>query len=425
MKLASAEFDFQLAADAYLCFVIKEDGRSSGVRLSTHPAFKSVYFEALDSGEFVVQRPVTLPSLPLDAWVHARYSIEAGNGTLEINGQQLDLGPVHSPEFCQPGFRGGERSAAVDNVTLRAADRLLVQEDFANPELQRRYFLVGMVVLFVLSLLEHYSQTLAGIASARAFVAVCIFNAGLVLLVGLITPYLEHYLSLYPTRESLLKFEASHLFNQWDWRRDEVVEQASAATARGEQVILFVGSSQTFGAGASLPGDEYVSVVQRGLDATPMAGPRYRCINAGINGTGTPTLLPYYQEHWAALAPTLVVIDLAINDRWNSDEEFAANLSAFIQLNQERKIKTLLIVEPHSLEWLIDDGGNGPGELSTQAVVKRVAAERGVPLVNAHEEMQKHAGEGFLWWDFVHPTSFGHRILGESILPHLKQALAE
>jgi lysophospholipase L1-like esterase len=425
LRLSRATFDFHLEPGAYLAFVLHDNDGFSGIRISAHPSFPSITFRAEPGGQFLEQHPLTLPEFPTGNWNHAEFHADAEGVRLLLNGVAIPLPAFHVPPFCQPGFRAGERPAAIDNVLLAAPDRVLLEDTFTQNQQRPRYLLAALIVLTLLSLIVQYSQTLAGVPLATSLLATTLMNTGLALLALLTAPFLPAYLALYPSRESMLRFEAAYLYNLWDWRSDEIITEAQAAKAESKDLLLFIGSSQTFGAGASRPGEDYVSVIQQRLHDTLPGGAQFRCINAGINGTGTPTLLPYHRDHWLALNPKLVIIDLAINDRWNPDEEFAANLRAMIQLNQEHNIKTLLLVEPHSSEWMIDDAQNGPGELSTHAIVRQVAAQTNTPLIDTHQRLHPREQDGFLWWDFVHPTTFGHRALAETILPELSRLLTE
>jgi phospholipase/lecithinase/hemolysin len=66
---------------------------------------------------------------------------------------------------------------------------------------------------------------------------------------------------------------------------------------------------------------------------------------------------------------------------------------------------------------------NYPVELGTRAVMQRVAAAHSVPIVDAHRHLYEYRSKGFLWWDFVHPTSFGHRLIADCIYAEMRKQL--
>ena len=42
--------------------------------------------------------------------------------------------------------------------------------------------------------------------------------------------------------------------------------------------------------------------------------------------------------------------------------------------------------------------------------------------------LAERADQGFLWWDFVHPTSFGHEMIADVVFPEVEkrvEAIAE
>jgi phospholipase/lecithinase/hemolysin len=54
-----------------------------------------------------------------------------------------------------------------------------------------------------------------------------------------------------------------------------------------------------------------------------------------------------------------------------------------------------------------------------------VGVEHRIPVVDLHAELKRATERGFLWWDFVHPTSFGHRLIAEALVPHVLDATAQ
>jgi lysophospholipase L1-like esterase len=132
------------------------------------------------------------------------------------------------------------------------------------------------------------------------------------------------------------------------------------------------------------------------------------CINGGVSGQDSRGLLKTYRDEWIKCEPDLVVINLAHND--NLPETFSENLASFIEINQELGIKTLFVTEPLSTEKY-------PSEKETHQVMRHVAAANDVPLIEMHDYLKELYDSGFLWWDHVHPTPFGHRLIAERLYP--------
>jgi lysophospholipase L1-like esterase len=109
-----------------------------------------------------------------------------------------------------------------------------------------------------------------------------------------------------------------------------------------------------------------------------------------------------------------VVLDLSTNDA--DERAFAEALAGFVSLNEERGIATLFALEPNSIEY----APRGPRLHET---MRAVGAARGVPVIDLHAEVRKADSRGFLWWDLVHPTSFGHRVIAEALAPVVGEML--
>ncbi len=179
--------------------------------------------------------------------------------------------------------------------------------------------------------------------------------------------------------------------------------------------VLFIGSSQTWGAGALHPQDPFVKRLEDRFNRESNGKTSYEFINSGISGERVARLLKPYSEEWIHWNPKIVLINLSNND--TDTEKFAKYLPKFVQLNESKKIKTILILEANSLEQTRDF-------LATNhQTMKKVAAEYHLPVIDLHQCLLENYDSGFLWWDFVHPTSYGHALAADCIYPTLHDVI--
>jgi hypothetical protein len=101
-----------------------------------------------------------------------------------------------------------------------------------------------------------------------------------------------------------------------------------------------------------------------------------------------------------------VVINLSSNDRDQPD--FGADIRAFLELNAERGIESLLVAEPNSIEAVHSIAHN-------HVVLAGLAADMDVELLDMHEYLAHQIDRGWLWWDFVHLTSFGQDLFARRL----------
>ncbi len=425
-KLRRAAFDFSVAPDGYFAFVMKEARKYTGILISANEKLKSVYFVADASGQFLERHELALPEIPVDAW--NQFELERGDsgGLLRINGALVKTPPITIPLFCQPGFRGGLKHSAIDNVVFQN-QYFAFEDTFLVTDEKVRYFLLAVLVLCLLAILLLWAQSLVGIPTDKSIAVTALFHLTVAVLAAALPLWLARSTASYPSPQSLQREETAYLYNQWDWRSEEVLQAVATQSRDGDQMVLFLGSSQTFGAGASKEDEAFVSVIQRRFNERE-AEQRVLCVNTGINGAGMPTIGPLYERDWLGLNPALVVVNFGINDRWNPREEFAASLERIFELNQQHGIRTLFVLEPYSWDWSdyesdSTESGASPREIHTHTTMRTVAERHGIPLVDLNPVLNRKIEEGFLWWDFVHPTSFGHRLIAEILFDEVVQLL--
>ncbi len=420
MDLGEAEFDFCISKDAYFAFLIdKGSDQSVGFRISGTPDLKSVFFVARADGEFVEQQDLKIPDLPLDRWHHLQFSKQGTEAVIRINGQQIYMGTVSLPPFCTPGFRGGQHPVKIDNVRFRHPGGMTVVEDtFFTTDSARKFFVYALLCVFLVNLCAYYATQSAKVTRGAVLVPLMVFNVLLAVMATLGIAWLAFVLRRYPSAESLNRQESTYLYNLLGLRNEEVMMEWASQHRDGFKTILFVGSSQTFGAGAAATSETFVRRIQERFDAEIPPASRYRCINAGINGSDAKSLLPRYRDSWLSMNPDIVVFNLGANDCGlaDIDREYPPVLEEFVRLNEQRGITTMFVLE--ALSW-----ETAPNELETHEAIRRVASAHGIKVVDTHGHLNRLKDRGFLWWDHVHPTSFGHRLIADCIYAGLQELL--
>ncbi|MFH1415314.1 MAG: SGNH/GDSL hydrolase family protein [Elusimicrobiota bacterium] len=172
----------------------------------------------------------------------------------------------------------------------------------------------------------------------------------------------------------------------------------------GTERVMFIGSSQTWGEGAAKEEDTFVHLTEKILNRTFSGRKHVECINAGVRGSDSSRLFEYYNEKWVSYGHKLLIINLSSN--LIDEDTFYTDITAFINLNRQKSIDTLLVLEANSPE-------NGTGVLELHKVMIRAGKEEGVPVIDLHSYMRENHDKGIAWWDFVHMTSFGHRPAAE------------
>ncbi|RMF27279.1 MAG: hypothetical protein D6765_07775 [Bacteroidetes bacterium] len=414
LQPAEIALQFRLSDTSRLAvFFHRGAGRRCGLRLSNDPAHPSMWFEADEEGRFLEREPLPIQPQP-GKW----HRLELRRDSLRGLVLQLDGRETAARENACPmnaiGFRGCARAVWVDEIEARDPQgNLLMRESFTRRvHYPVRVGVWGLIlVVFNLALwgMRHrkgplYLFLLLTFFGALGALAVWLFQES----------YYEYRYPARPIEVALHERKAHKYPNPIEY--EEAVRAKVAALPAGRQEglfrILFIGTSQTWGAGASTPEKTWVRRVERGLNAR-CPHRRFECINTGIPGYHADTLFKLYQLDWQRLEPDAMVINLSNND--NDMERFQANLRNFLHVNRRRGIPTFFLLEANH-----DD--NPRIQLRHRAMQEVIDSEN-VPALDMHHYLLQKSDEGFLWWDFVHLADFGQRLLAERLLefllPHL------
>ncbi len=400
LDLAEIAFDFELIHGAALTFLYGgDDGAFDAIRLSDASV---AGLRITPEGGFAAREPIVAAALGPGRH-RLRVVFERDRVAVALDDVPL---PARPPVRASPqrfGFRSGAAHAFVDDIAIVTRDGRRVFESFHD---WRDFALAWLAIGGLLTM-----AATAALLFARRRAHAPVLVTGVALLGAALVLYLVDYYRLsarYPPPEHIdYQGYATNIETE-----EEVVAgvQTRYGTAPRADVarLLFLGTSQTWGAGAARLEDVFSARIAAQL------GTSYQVINVGISGSDSTRLLALYRERWLALAPRAVVVDLGNNDP--SPSVLTANLRALVALDRAHDIRTLLVVEPNAPEAHVDHD-------ASWNAMRAVARELGVPLVDLHAELARRADSGFLFWDLVHLTSYGQRLAAEILYPAIAELL--
>lgn len=419
-------FRLRLGEGGYLLFLFgrsspySHDGESyHAVRVSLNPGKPSCWLDISPEGEFLHREPLSVPDLQPNQWREFQLFFREDHLSLMSGGKEAGRRALDArgPQFM--GFRGGAHPCAVDDVVIMQTDgQPAIREDFSNrravpgkmPRLAAwaALFLAGLGVLFWVLL-----------RSPRAAAAATLSAAATLLLCSLVYWQFERRVTLarYPLadRQALVE-EAKHLTDTTHYVRHIIEKEHSRSLSPGEERIVFLGTSQTWGVGATLRTETFVSRLESLLNQNRPPDRRLLALNGAVPGSISPFLAGHYRDFLAGYEHSWLMVNLGVND--NDTEILRENLRDTALAARKNGVKPVFCMEALSIETRPDGPKRG-------FVVREVAEELGIPVFNLHEAVRNAQDDGLFWWDSVHPTSYGHRRIAEVLLPFLQPLLED
>jgi len=146
---------------------------------------------------------------------------------------------------------------------------------------------------------------------------------------------------------------------------------------------------------------------------------RLEMINAGISGHTTVAALARMEKDVLSIHPQLVVVMFGMNDVTGiAPAAYRDNLRQIVQRARARGAEVILMT-PNTV--YPDDPRRPPGRLAEYAeIIRRVAAELGVPVADCHQAFAAVDAVDHRAWvrmmsDSIHPNMRGHRIFAEEV----------
>ena len=141
-------------------------------------------------------------------------------------------------------------------------------------------------------------------------------------------------------------------------------------------------------------------------------------LNLSVNGASPTEQIERYRGYIPFISPDLVILNFSNNG--SSDDLLEESLREFVELNQTYGAKTVLLKEANSeerdSEWI----------LRRHERVSKVGLETNSPVLDLHGFMNNKEiyDSGFLWWDWVHMSTFGQKVAAQwlvfQLAPYIK-----
>lgn len=472
LNLHKVDLRFKIENNSYLDLLYNQQGSElQGLRLSRLATSPATSFTANSQGAFIESHPQQLALLD-SGWHTAELKNENQKISLILDGKNFILDKTLTLGKGFVGLRSGLYGAQIDHISMTSDDGQKISESFVNTKNWNSLAFINLAGLFFIGLIFSI-LTLRSISFTNKKVLLPWFLYSLLIIFcfGSWDLFDYFYYSLrVPTDNGIthalipqndnatLSAEALRfrLFNQWyaltgepkisfegiqaeGYPHDRIargpfycgINGSSQCQATQEKEIfsqshqqnrlyriIFIGTSQTAGAGATTLQETFFAKSYQWLRKKIPADIALEQINISASGVESSVLLQDYQAHYLNLNPDLVVINLATNDAFMSDV-FEKNMRAFLDLNKAASIKTLLIQEPNCSERL------DPLPIRNYDVLQALAKEYRVSLIpmNSYfQELNSH-NSGHLWWDIVHLTNYGQEAFAQRLNPVILQDL--
>jgi lysophospholipase L1-like esterase len=416
LELTRLELRFRVEPEGYLHVLYDHRrGGFAGLRLGSRADAPSLHYRATPDGGFIAAEPLGAAPVAPGAWHHVALAFDGERVTASLDGVPLGAF-ARSAGLQRVGFRGGQRRAEVDDVLLEATGGDVRREGFENRARRGRRLGLALAALLALGT----SAGAAALRSPRPLRPRILGAAAAGAVLGVVVAAAYAFQWVRGADYAATRADLAGAERYWiDATRREVL---AAIRARYEAAVppdtfrlLVLGTSQTWGAGATSEEETWVRRLER-LLAQDAGGRRVECVNAGVSGLQAEQVAGLLRRGLAGLEASAALVNLSNNDI--DPAAFERGLEAIAAELDRRGIPAVFALEPNATERRASDSPHG--DLAAKhAVVREVAARHGSPVVDLHAYLASQRDAGLLWWDFVHLTGFGQRLVAERLAGEL------
>lgn len=437
------EFDFKMRIQAGgILHVILQKSQTITVylRLSTRKELPSALVTYDVASASVTESP--LPSFPLkNNWQNVRVTVNQSQALIEVDRHPYAEIPwIQNAAYV--GFKGDSdlRRLEIDEVALRAPglnhlESFSPQGSFLKPFLSASVVLlaVGILVSFFSISVAQRALLLLSVVSPLLYcfdkfywthLEICALTTPIQIHQRADTHFVQRLENwrytasefFWPRRVAITTEEIfSRGYPEYlvdrpivctdkcrDFSSREMVFGVAKSYDTKSLRVLFLGSSQTYGEGARTIDTTFFA---RHHQFLRKAFPQFEIttLNISLPSTTVSEMTDRFEEYYLPFQPDRIYLNMAFNDTPTGYEE---RLNAV--LDRLAKFQVVLVTEPSSDSGFVE---------MKHAVLRKLARERGIELVDAQSYMEKqnlHLNP-LVWWDHVHLTDYGHRIVAERL----------
>lgn len=363
------------------------------VRISSRPGRPTAWLTLGNDHEILGREEIPF-SLPHREWADIKLSRKEGRLALQVNGKEL--GSRGWPEGRWRLSLYGQSNRGVlmlDDLRMSAKGQEYSQT--FSGKFPWWLFLGGAAVIFLLLLLAEKklgakpSFSFALGIGTLAILTLLFYNS----LIGNQYPHHLNYGVNYGRKNNIAS-------------REEIYARLRELPP-GKPVLLWLGGSQAWGAGATRPEK---SVFGR-LGAS-LAGSRLELVNGAVSGATLEDQLETIRLVSLRRRVAALVVTAGVNDATNKD--FPEKLKLISAAAKQRGAPLLLIAEPVEPP---------PGKYlqQRQKELLEFAAAEGIPVVNLQAVFEREIDSGYHWRDFVHFTDVGAALAARELLEPVRK----
>ncbi len=417
------KFRFFIPDNRYITLQLdrQPNGGYYGVIISRNARFRSGLIRVVQAGE----KFTTYEEKPVDGlWSNKVHELKAIYSSTEIS-VYIDnalYARIAAPLREQAiGLKGcGYPGVWIDDINVIETNGNVWSENFSN----RRNLAVVFWSAFVLfglflstGLIFFYKKPQAYLYSLTQALV------GLVLLVFLSSVDAYLFSNYYFDRNVALNFLMRDLNSENQTFKvvdqsvptlvKKLISRFKETPKKGQYRVLLLGSSQTWGSGATSE-QTTVSARLESILQNEYGFKNVTVINGGFPGFGTRQL---YDVFTAAVdkTPEMVLLNMSFNDNSNP-AEFTDYLFKFGELARQKKFRLVFSAEAFSNEL-------GDVPIDNQIKITSAARALDIPLIDSYIYMNSVNNSGFLWWDIVHLSDVGQETLARYLAAQLNDTL--